>query len=105
MLIDSNDRVMVNVDMQPWQRVCILLPFDITSTRETPKKETSKQDRLPEQGTATISAVVKLGTQEATFDPCVDLDHLWAMADSDEENVESGVDIGEKTIRGFVSMT
>lgn len=49
---------------------------------------------------ATISAIVKLGTQEATFDPCVNLDHLRAMADSDEENVESGVHVGEKTIGG-----
>lgn len=80
-------------------------PFDVTSThRETPEKEACQYDRLPKQGTATISAIVKLGTQETAFDPCVDLDHLRAMADFDEESVESGAHVGEKTIRRFASM-
>lgn len=59
------------------------------------------EDRLPKQGTAPNSAIVRLGTQEATFDPCEDLDHLCAMA-FEEGNV--GVHVGGKTIREVASI-
>lgn len=84
--------------------VSSFLQHDINPPQDSPK-EACLQDRLPKQGTATISAIIKLGTQEAAFDLCVDLDHLRAVADSDEENVEPGVHVGEKTtIRGFAWM-
>lgn len=74
--------------------------LDMTQLAASLLKKVCQQDRLPKQGTATNLAIVKLGTQEATFDLCLDLDHLRAMADSDEGNVELGVHVGDKTIRG-----